>query len=171
MIAARFFRRRRREESLNRPSNKVTPLRSSPAFLALLLLLVTFAPLSLRAEDLNLEAKLIWGTNSDKAPEPAIPEVDKATAEKLQNVFKWKHYYLCNKTNAFIPSRTTRPIVLSKQCTVEITELAGPKVEVKLIGEGKPVNTTKKSLSKGEYFVLAGDDKDHTAWFVVINQK
>src|SRR5436190_23668210 len=96
------------------------------------LLLFALAPLSSRAEDLNLEARLIWGTNSDKAPEPVIPEVDKPTADKLKNVFKWKHYYLCNKQKAFVPSRTTKQIVLSKQCTIEITELAGPKVEVKL---------------------------------------
>ena len=49
--------------------------------------------------------------------------------------------------------------------------MPGPKVEVKLIGEGKPVNKTVKSLSKTECLVLAGDDKDKSAWFIVITQK
>jgi hypothetical protein len=125
----------------------------------------------LRAEDLNLDAQLIWGTNSDKAPEPALPEVDKETAKKLGNVFKWKHYYLVNKQNALVPSRSTKQIPLSKKCTIQITELEGPKVGVTLIGEQKPVNKTVKPLSKGEWFVIAGDDKNDCAWFVVITQK
>src|SRR5437879_3713492 len=90
-----------------------TPFVRSRACRWCFLLLFLLAPLTLRAEDINIEAKLIWGTNSDKAPEPVIPEVDKPTADKLQNVFKWKHYFLCNKQNAFIPSRGTRQIVLS----------------------------------------------------------
>lgn len=137
-----------------------------------LLLVFALAALDARAEDLNLEAKLIWGTNSDKPPEPVIPEVDKPTADKLKNVFKWKHYYLCTKTNAFVASRSSKKIVLSKQCTVEITELPGTKVEVKLIGEGKPVNKIGiKALSREESLVIGGDDKNETAWFIVITQK
>ena len=54
---------------------------------------------------------------------------------------------------------------------VEITELEGPKVEVKLIGDGKPVNKTTKALSRGTYFTLGGgDSKNGSAWFVVISQ-
>ena len=136
-----------------------------------LLLAFLLAGIELRAEDLNLEAQLIWGTNSDKAPEPVLPEVGQDTAKRFGKVFKWKHYYLCNKQNAVVPNRGTKQITLSKQCTIEITELPGPKVEVTLIGEGKRVNKTVKSLSKGECFVIAGDDKNETAWFVVITQK
>src|SRR6266404_1803467 len=133
-----------------------------------LLLVFLLAAADLRAEDLNIEAQLIWGTNSEKMPEPALPECGQAMAEKFRKVFKWKHYYLVNKQNTIIPSRSTKQITLSKQCTIEITELAGPKVEVTLIGDQKRVNKTVKPLSKGECFVIAGEDKNETAWFVVI---
>jgi len=135
-----------------------------------LLLLFALAAAELRAEDLNIEAQLIWGTNADKSPDASHQPVDKATADKLKNVFKWKNYFLVKKTNVVVPSRSTKQIQLSKQCSVEITELAGPKVEVKLIGDHNPVIKGVKSLSKGESFVIAGDDKNETAWFVVIKQ-
>jgi hypothetical protein len=135
-----------------------------------LLLFFALAARELRAEDLNIEAQLIWGTNADKSPDDGHKAVDKATADKLRNVFKWKNYFLVNKQNVVVPNRSTKQIHLSKQCTVEITELQGPKVEVKLIGDHKPVNKTVKPLSKGETFVIAGDDKNETAWFVVITQ-
>src|SRR5262245_19604571 len=107
-----------------------------------LVLVLGFAAVELRAEDLKVEAQLIWGTNSDKSPDASHKPVDKVTADRLKNVFKWKNYFLVNKQNAVIPNRSTKQIQLSKQCAVEITELAGPKVEVKLIGEHKPVNKT-----------------------------
>jgi hypothetical protein len=145
--------------------------RPSPGILRwCLLLLFAFAAGELRAEDLNIEAQLIWGTNADKSPDASHKPVDKVTAEKLRNVFKWKNYFLVNKQSVVVKSRSTQLIQLSKQCAVEITELQGPKVEVKLIGDHKPVNKTVKPLSKGERFVIAGDDKNETAWFVVITQ-
>src|SRR3954469_10503123 len=98
-----------------------------------LLLLFGLAAVELRAEDLNVEAQLIWGTNADKSPNPSHKPVDQATAEKLRKVFKWKNYFLVHKENSVVPSRTTKQVKLSKKCAVEITELAGPKVEVKLI--------------------------------------
>jgi hypothetical protein len=135
-----------------------------------LVLLFGLAAIELRAEDLNIEAQLIWGTNAEKSPNPSHKPVEQATAEKLRKVFKWKNYFLVHKENTVIPSRTTKQVTLSKKCAVEITELAGPKVEVKLIGDQIPVNKTVKSLSKGEWFVIAGDDKNESAWFVIIRQ-
>ena len=98
-----------------------------------LFLAFSLGTLELRAEDLNIEAQLIWGTNADKSPDASHKPVDKATAEKFKNVFKWKNYFLVNKVNVVVPSRSTKQIQLSKHCAVEITEMAGPKVEVKLI--------------------------------------
>ena len=73
-----------------------------------LLLLFALAAVELRAEDLNIEAQLIWGTNADKSPDASHKPVDKATADKLKNVFKWKNYFLVKKTNVVVPSRSTK---------------------------------------------------------------
>jgi hypothetical protein len=123
-----------------------------------------------KAEDLYLVSKLIWGTDKENVTKPNLKPVDAETAKKFRNVFKWKNYYEVNRTNVFIASRASQQVKMSKQCTIEITELAGPSVEVKLIGEGKPLHKIVKPLSKGEYFTIAGGAKDDSAWFIAIYQ-
>ncbi|HUR46838.1 MAG TPA: hypothetical protein VMZ27_13250 [Candidatus Saccharimonadales bacterium] len=122
------------------------------------------------AEDLYLISKLIWGTNDEKVNDPKLKAMDPAMEKKFQNVFKWKHYYQVTRKDVMIPHRSSRQLEMSKRCTLEITELEGPKVEVTLIGQGKPLHKIVKPLSKGEYFTIAGGDKDETAWFILISQ-
>jgi hypothetical protein len=122
------------------------------------------------AEELKIEARLIWGTNDDKSPDPNHKLVDSRTAQELRKVFVWKNYFEVSRTNGTVPNRGTNSFTVSKHCTVEIAELEGPKVSVLLIGKGKPQNRTTKALSRAEPFVLAGDVKDGSAWFVIISQ-
>jgi len=122
------------------------------------------------AANLKLEAKLIWGTNDDKSPNPEHKELDAATKEKLRKVFKWKNYYAVNHVVKPVPSRGSNKFELSKDCTIEIKELEGPKVEVKLIGEGKEVHKTTLTISQGQSVVYSGDDKNESAWFVMITE-
>jgi len=136
----------------------------------LILLLVVSIPPRLEAAELKLEVKLIWGTNDEKSSDPSYKMVDAATGEKLRKVFKWKNYFLINRQTATIPSRATRQIELSKKCTIEITELQGPSVEVTLIGEGTRVNKTTHHLTKGEAFTIGGGDKNGCAWFVIVTE-
>jgi hypothetical protein len=126
---------------------------------------------ALQAENIKVEAKLIWGTNDEKSPHPMHKPVEEALAEKLRRVFKWKNYFLEKQEVVEIASRQTRTVRLSKDCEVEITEMPGTPIQVKLIGKGKVVNKTTKPLVKGELFVLGGDDANQSAWFVVIEQK
>lgn len=122
------------------------------------------------AADLKLEAKLIWGTNDDKSPNPNHKEVDAATREKLRKVFKWKNYFIVNRVVKPVPSRASNRFDLSKDCIIEIKELEGPKVEVKLIGKGKEVHKTALTITKGQSVVYSGDDKNESAWFVYITE-
>jgi hypothetical protein len=138
--------------------------------LGLFLAICLLASSQARAEDLYLVSKLIWGTDKDNVSKPSLKPVDAETAKKFRNVFKWKNYYEVSRTNVYVASRTSQQIKMSKQCTIEITELAGPSVEVKLIGEGKPLHKIVKPLSKGEYFTIAGGSKDDSAWFIAIYQ-
>ena len=143
-------------------------LKKFPRCLLLFLVLSFAAPAW--AEELKVEARLIWGTNDDKSPDPSHKPVDKDLSTRLRNVFKWKNYFEVNRVNSTIPSRGTKKLEMSKACTVEITELAGPKVEVKLMGKGKMVNRTVEALSRGNCFTIGGPDKNETAWFVVVTQ-
>ena len=142
------------------------------AGLFLLLLLTSLAlSSSLQAEDLKIEAKLIWGTDDPKSTDPSHKPVEEALAKELRKIFKWKNYFEINRQNGVVPNRGAKQFQMSKQCTIEITELEGPKVEVKLIGEGKPLNKTTKALSRGEFFTLGGESKNGCAWFVVVTQQ
>ena len=122
------------------------------------------------AANLKLEAKLIWGTNDDKSPNPDHKELDPATQEKLRKVFKWKNYFAVNRVVKPVPSRASNRFELSKDCIIEIKELEGPKVEVKLIGKGKEVHKTTLTITKGQSVVYSGDDKNESAWFVIITE-
>jgi hypothetical protein len=136
-----------------------------------LVLLLTFCGFAVaQASDIKLDVCLIWGANEPKSPNPAHKPLEDELAKKLSKVFKWKHYFEVKRVQETVPNRSTKRIKLSPKCEIEITEMAGTKVEVKLFGEGKPINTTTKNLDKGEYFVLAGDDKNECAWFILIKQ-
>lgn len=122
------------------------------------------------AANLKLEAKLIWGTDDAKSPKPEHKEVDAATKEKLRKVFKWKNYFVVNRVTKPVPSRGSNRFELSKECTIEIKELEGPRVEVKLIGKGKEVHKTTLNIEKGQSVVYSGDDTNQSAWFVIITE-
>lgn len=124
----------------------------------------------LQAANVKIEAQLIWATDESKSPDASHKPVDAATAERLRKAFKWKNYFVVKKLVKDIPSRGTVPFELSKKCTIEIKEMEGPKVEVVLIGEGKPVHRAVKPLNKGEPFIYSGDDKNQTGWFVMITE-
>jgi hypothetical protein len=149
-------------------SRRLFARRAARCFLALLLLVGS--TIDTFAANLKLEAKLIWGTDDEKSPNPDHKEVDPATREKLRKVFKWKNYFVVNRMVKEVPSRSSNKFELSKQCTIEIKELEGPRVEVKLIGEGKEVHKTIKTISKGDSVVYSGDDKNQSAWFVIITE-
>jgi hypothetical protein len=139
--------------------------------LLFLALVFSLAAVGAHAEEIKLEAKLIWASNEPKSPKPEHKPVDKATEEKLRKPFpQWKYFFVETNVVQIIPSRGSNKFTLSKSCTLEITELEGPRVEVTLIGKGKPVHKTTKEISKGGWFVYTGDDKHESAWIVIVTQ-
>jgi hypothetical protein len=131
------------------------------------LFLAAFFALPAHAANLKMEAKLVWGSNQpSKEHKPVDPEI----AKKLGTFAKWGYYYAINTVVADIPSRETRKLKMSEPCTIEITELEGPKIEVKVIGKGVPVSKTVKQIVKGEFIVIGGDAENKCAWFIVLTQ-
>ncbi len=137
---------------------------------SVILLLLAASTVQTIAANLKLEAKLIWGTDDAKSPNPQHKEVDAATKDKLRKVFKWKNYFVVNRVTKPVPSRGSNRFELSKECTIEIKELEGPRVEVKLIGKGKEVHKTTLNIEKGQSVVYSGDDANQSAWFVIITE-
>lgn len=123
------------------------------------------------AANVKIEAKLIWGTNDDADyTKKKHKRVDEPTTAKLRACFKWKNYWEVTNQVASIPSRGTVALKMSEPCTIKITELEGPKIELELIGKGKPVTRAVKPLVKGELTTIGGEDKNGSAWFILINQ-
>jgi hypothetical protein len=120
--------------------------------------------------DLNLQAQLVWGTNKEKPDDPILKEVDSSVAEKLRKVFKWRNYFEVKRQNFTVPVGSPKKIKMSDDCEIEVQNLGNSSIEVKLYGRGKLAVRKTQKISPSELLVLAGDDKDDTAWFVVLSQ-
>lgn len=119
---------------------------------------------------LPLQAQLIWGTDSqkpaDKALKPIPPDLDK----RLRRIFKWQNYFEVSRTNFVVAPAKPSQVDMSRECRIEITHQPGGEVEIQLFGKGKLVVTKRQHFAPGETVVLAGDDKDYNAWFVILTQ-
>ncbi len=122
-------------------------------------------------DDLTLHAKLIWGANGQKPNDPKVQAVDAETAKKLSKVFKWQSYYEVSRTNFVVTAGTRRKVSMSPQCDLEVEYLGTSSVKVKLYGEGKMVVCKSQTITPGEIAVVAGPDKNDTAWFVVLRRE
>jgi hypothetical protein len=124
------------------------------------------------AAEAKFEAMLLWGTDDGKLPEgkdykPVEPEI----AKKLKELpLKWKHYFEVTRKRAEVAAGAAKRIVLSERCELEVKSLAGPNVEVSLIGRGKEVVKQTQGLPKGEVLVLSGNAPDATSWLVVLRR-
>jgi hypothetical protein len=147
-------------------SHFLSPILGSLSFLGLAGGLVP----SMAAEEIKVEAKLVWGTNESTSKNPKHKPLDEETAKKLQKIFKWQNYFLETRLVETVAHRQTTQLKMSKDCTVEITELAGAPVQVQLLGKGKLVNKTTKSFNPGEWIVIGGDDSNECAWFVILSR-
>jgi len=120
--------------------------------------------------NLNLQAQLVWGTNKEKPDDPNLKEVDPGVAEKLRKVFKWRNYFEVKRQNFTVPVGSPKKVKMSDDCEIEVQNLGNSSIEVKLYGRGKLAVRKTQKISPSELLVLAGDDKDDTAWFVVLSQ-
>jgi hypothetical protein len=137
--------------------------------LALVLLLAcSQTALIAQSQDLKLVAQLIWGTDGGMPAEAKIKDIDRDTRTKLQGIFRWKNYFEVSREEFTVATAANRRVQMSKKCQVEVENQGRSIIEVKLFGEDKLLLTKRQVLRAGELLVLAGDDKDDTAWFVIL---
>jgi hypothetical protein len=120
------------------------------------------------ANDLAMKATLIWGCDEEKPADPKIKPVSPELAKRLKGIFKWKHYFEVKTETAKIDDKKTKDFILSEKCTVKVKNDGAKAFEAKLIGEGKNLKTLNQPVKFGEDVVVAGDDKNSTAWFVIL---
>lgn len=122
--------------------------------------------------EMNLEAILIWGTDGEKPEGKNLKDIDEHFTEKFRKIFKWRNYYEVKRSPFLLkqgePAQTVK---LSDKCSVIVGYNDQGGMEVELIGEGKSVTKTRQTMPLKDILVLAGDDKNATAWFVVIKPR
>ena len=139
-----------------------------PRFVGMALgaILLAGSAVSAMAEDMKVEARLIWGTDTENKANHKVE--DHRLTEDLARIFKWKNYYQITNCTAVIASDVTHSMDMSTKCTVKIKNMGASKVEVSCFGDGKFVSKGIYSLSEGKWLTLAGSDKNDSAWFVVM---
>jgi hypothetical protein len=121
------------------------------------------------AAERKMEARLIWGTNEEKSPNPKHKPLEGDLAKKLREMpFRWKNFFEVNRVVFNINTTNYTEVVLSKKCSIQMKDKGGNNVTVKLFGEGKQVNRVDKPLPKGEVLTIGGDAKDNNAWFITV---
>jgi len=127
------------------------------------------------ADQVDLTASLIWGTDKESTPGPNLGPVSQKLQAKFSNIFKWKRYFLISHKSLGFPQSSGKPIQLSPTCEIKVRILDdGDMLEVRLQEKDQPLRTLKHPLqpiqAEGELFVIAGDDRDSSgdAWFVVL---
>jgi len=141
-------------------------LLTSVGFHALLLGSQTLAA---DAADLHLHAQLIWGTDSDKASDKSLKPIPPDLDKRLRRIFKWQNYFEVIQTNFVVSPAKPSQVDMSRECRIEIAQQSGGEVEIQLFGKGKLVVKKRQRILPGETVIIAGDDKDYNAWFVVLN--
>lgn len=115
----------------------------------------------------KLDLILVWGTDGEKPEGKNLKELDENFTKKFR-IFKWKNYFEVKRVpvalNAGDPAKTVK---MSNKCTVVVAYTDKQELEVELLGEGKSVYKGKHAMAKDD-LIVAGDDVNSTAWFVVI---
>ena len=124
---------------------------------------------------IRLQATLVWGTNDDKAKFPDLTEVNPDLKKKLRRYFKWKTYLQINKKVETVADGKEERIQMSPKCVVKIEHQGAAdgnaqKIRVQLLGEGKRVIDHAQPIRPGQTLTLAGNDRNDTAWFVVVKR-
>lgn len=116
-----------------------------------------------------MRATLIWGCDDENPKDQTIKPVDAEMSKRLHGIFKWKHYFIVTNMTAVVPEKMSKKMVLSKKCEVEVQNKNATKsYQAKLYGENKLLKELEQPIKLGEDLVLAGDDKNATAWFVIL---
>ena len=121
------------------------------------------------AADGKLEIQLVWGTNGETSPDATHKPLEESLAKKL-SMFKWKKFFVVNRQEVPV-SESVQKVRLSDQSEIDIKSLGGSRYEINVFGKGKHVLKKTGRITKGGPFVIAGDDKNDCAWFILIRER
>lgn len=155
-----------------KPTRSAATLALPRLWCALLLGILAVSPATAaeRQESIELQIQLVWGTNGDKPAEPKdLKEVDAETAKSLSTIFRWKNYFEVIRRKITVNTTGSQRLKLSEKCEVEIQYLGDAMIEARVFGEGKYFTKSRQSVARSP-MTIGGEDKNATAWFVVIKK-
>lgn len=117
----------------------------------------------------KIELQLVWGTNEEKSPDETHERLDSKQAKKLR-MFKWKHYFLVNKSIVEVKPDAPNKTRLSEHCEVQLKDLSNSMLEVELWGKGKLTRKIKEKVTKEDSVTIAGDAANDSAWLILIKE-
>jgi hypothetical protein len=141
------------------------PESSLPRWCRPLLLLLALAATSCsrRANDLHLQATLIWGDNNSptnvnyKLADPAL-----SASLRAFTVEQWTNFYETTNLAAVIPRDQSRDFQMNDYCILKIKNLGSSLVAIDCISHEKQISRGTNSLP----LILGSTDTNRTAWFV-----
>jgi hypothetical protein len=118
----------------------------------------------------KFQAVVVWATDSEKPPEKdeELHPVEPDLKEKIK-FLKWKNYFqVGDRKHVTISPGQTKEIALSHKCRLKLCADDKEGLKIDLIGEDKLVLSKKQNMPQKDILVIGGDDKDATAWLVVL---
>jgi hypothetical protein len=145
---------------------------TSLGWVSIALVLFACAEVRVQAEEMKLQAFLLWGTDETKPPEgKAYKPVDLDIRQKLKELpLKWTNWFEVNRKDLVALQGAVKELNMSDKCQLSVRRISGAEIEVSLIGKGKEVVKRKQALPKGEMLVLGGNAPNSTAWLVVLKR-
>ena len=122
------------------------------------------------AEELKLQAQLVWATDDPKPPEGKNYKAVEPEIRKQLKALKWRNYFEVKRIDFTLAPVATKKIALSDKCELDVKNNGNSNLEVTLFGRGKEAARQKQALPKGEILVLAGNAPNETAWLVIVKR-
>jgi hypothetical protein len=120
------------------------------------------------AGDMKVKLTLFWGTDEEKPNDPNLKPADPHIVSNFHEAYKWKHYFEVTNTIVMLSQHATNRIRLSPKCELEVANLGSMGLASKFYGENKLIYEGKSKVETGKHWGFGGNDKNKTAWFVIL---
>jgi len=130
------------------------------------------------AADVPYRVQLVGGTDEARPEGKELKPLDPAMAARLRQL-RFKNYFVTKTEPASADSKDFRRVTLSDRCAVDLKEVGGGKLEVRMLSlkaGSEPRQVASRTigieqLRKGEMMIYAGDSKDRweDCWLVIVD--
>lgn len=117
---------------------------------------------------LNVEVRLVLGSEDGKPIPADFKKMDAALAKTLSRSFRWTEYYEGKPQKVQAPAQQSQKVKLDEECSIELKNLGGSKIEVKYFVGTKQIGKTVNTLPPQNWLTVGSVDKSNSAKFVMM---